>query len=282
MTDSIPTMRPIDHWRGFGSLARMAAAPLGRFVCGRLDDLRAPERYERGLVLVLPGIESESTVNHGVARGLADGGVDHAIEVFDWTTGWPGLFLYHLRAKGWHRRQVKRLVETICAYQDEHLGRPVHLVGHSGGGAMAVLALEQMPAGRSITGAILLAAAISPQHDLRTALEHVERGVWSFYSPLDLMFLAAGTLVFGTLDGKHTIAAGACGFCRPPSLDEQAAALYDAKLHEVRFEIPMACNWNLGGHLGPTNRVFAAVQLAQIIRRDVGESGSQRDDPNSA
>lgn len=260
-----PASPILECWRGLSSLAGMAAAPLGRLACGTLDNLDTPERREHGLVLVLPGIESESTVNHSLALGLADGGVRQAIELFDWTTGCSALFLWHLRGGRRHRAQAKRLAEKICAYQDEYPGRGVYLVGHSGGGAMSLLALDALPEGRTVRGTMLLAAAVSPRFDLRTALRRSERGVWNFSSPLDLFFLAAATLLLGTLDGRHVVAAGATGFVPPSDLDEAGSRLYREKLHERPFKPQMARNWNLGGHLGPMNRAFAATWLAPIL-----------------
>jgi pimeloyl-ACP methyl ester carboxylesterase len=258
-------MTTFHHWRGLTSLAAMGAAPLGRFACLPLAHLATPQRRERGLVLVLPGIEGESTVNHGVARGLADGGVDHAIEVFDWTTRWPGLFLLHLRGSGRHRAEARRIAAAISAYQDEHPDRPVHLVGHSGGAALAVLALELLPPERSIRAAVLLAAAVSPRYDLRAALARTQRGIWSFHSPLDMGFLGAATLLLGTIDGRHVVAAGAAGFRLPDERDDTARALYAEKLHQQPYRLEMARAWNLGGHMGATNRAFAAARLAPIV-----------------
>ena len=48
-----------------------------------------------GAVFVLPGIEGEGRLNHAVARGLKQGGVPYAVEIFDW--GAPGGVL------SWHR-----------------------------------------------------------------------------------------------------------------------------------------------------------------------------------
>jgi pimeloyl-ACP methyl ester carboxylesterase len=262
---TIAGMSTLQHWRGLVSLAGVAVAPLGRFVCRGLRHLATPERLERGLVLVLPGIESESTINHGIARGMAEGGVDRAIAVFDWTTGLPGLFLMHLRFARWNRAAARRLVQAICRYQDEYPGRPVHLVGHSGGGAMAVMALERLPEGRTISGAILLAAAISPRYDLRQALARTELGIWNFHSPLDLAFLGAATLLLGTIDGKHVVAAGALGFQEPREFDDEGRRLYGEKLHQQPYRLGMARAWNLGGHFGSTNRAFAAARLAPIV-----------------
>ncbi len=253
---------------GCHSILGILLHPLGRICGSLLNELRTPERLNRGLVLVLPGIEGESLLNHSIARGLADGGAPLAIEIHDWTTGVILFFLYHLR--GWRRNVVEadRLVQRILEYRRKHPGRPVHLVGHSGGAAIALLALERLPAGASVTSAVLLHVAISPGYDLSHALEHVEKGVWNFRSPLDLFFLGIGTCVLGTLDGYHKIAAGVLRFRRPTKLSSAGGRLYDEKLHDVPFTSSMVAAFNLGGHFGPVNRVFVAEHVAPLLIGD--------------
>ncbi|MBI3864486.1 MAG: hypothetical protein HY290_21600 [Planctomycetia bacterium] len=252
--------------RGCLSLAGMLLHPLGRFCGGMLSHLKTPERLDRGLVLVLPGIEGESCMNHSIARGLADGGVNAAIEIFDWTTGVILLFLYHLRGTRRNLRHADRLVRRIVDYQQSHPGRPVYLVGHSGGAAMIALALERLPADRKIACAILLQAALSPDHDLSTALEHTEVGIWNFRSPLDVFFLGVGTWVAGTLDGPHQAAAGMVGFRLPPGLNSAAHKRYETQLHEVPFHKGMCADFHFGGHLTVTSRPFVANCVAPIIQ----------------
>ena len=76
--------RPLRRFaRGCLSILGAVVHPLGRFSGPLLDNLRTAERLQRGLVLVLPGVEGESCLNHSIARGLADGGVEAAIEIFD-------------------------------------------------------------------------------------------------------------------------------------------------------------------------------------------------------
>jgi pimeloyl-ACP methyl ester carboxylesterase len=255
--------------RGCHSILGIFLHPLGRF-CGHfLKELRTPERLNRGLVLVLPGIEGESLLNHGIARGLADGGLPLAIEIHDWTTGVILFFLYHLR--GWRRNvvQADRLVQRILEYRRMYPGRPVHLVGHSGGAAMAVLALERLPAGAFVTSAVLLHTAISPGYDLSGAIEHVEQGIWNFRSVLDVFFLGIGTCVTGTLDGCRTPSAGMLKFRPPAELPPTGRKQYDEKLHDVPFTPSMVAAFNLGGHFGPVNRVFVAEHVAPLL---IGES----------
>jgi len=251
--------------RGCLSIVGVLFHPLGRFCGPLLSDLGTPERLERGLVLVLPGIEGRSFLNHSIARGLADGGVDVAIEIFDWTTGIILRFLYHLR--GWRRniRQAERLVQRIVEYQKSHPGRPVYLIGHSGGGALSVLALERLPPHASVTGAVLLNAALSPHYNLSAALAHAEHGIWNFRSIFDVFFVGIGTAVAGTVDGKYTPSAGMVGFRVPSGLDAASRELYETRLRDVPFRAAMMADFHFGGHMGPSNRVFVARQVAPLI-----------------
>ena len=252
--------------RGCQSMLGVLLHPIGRFTGALLNDLRTPERLDRGLVLVLPGIEGESCVNHSVVRGLAEGGIDCAIEVHDWTTGVILLFLYHLR--GWRRnvRQAERLVQRIVEYRHSYPGRPVYVVGHSGGGAMTVVTLERLPPETIVTGAILLEPSISPGYDLSTALARTARGIWNFYSLLDVFFEGIATSIGGTTDGRHGPAAGMIGFRIPPGLSDEGKKLYETRLHEIAFRPAMISDFHLGGHFGPTNRVFVAERIAPLLK----------------
>ena len=215
---------------------------------------------------MLPGIEGQSLLNHSIARGLADGGVDGAIEIFDWTTGIILRFLYHLR--GWRRnvRQAERLVQRIVEYQTAHPDRPVHLIGHSGGGALSVLTLERLPPETSVTGAVLLNAALSPHYDLSAALAHADHGIWNFRSIFDVFFVGIGTVVAGTVDGRHTLSAGMVGFRVPAGLDDARRELYEKRLRDVPFRAAMVADFHFGGHMGPSNRVFVARHVAPLVR----------------
>jgi pimeloyl-ACP methyl ester carboxylesterase len=253
-------------FRGCQSILGVLLHPLGRFTGALLNDLRTPERRERGLILVLPGIEGLSFVNQSIARGLADGGFEGAIEIHDWTTGVILLLLYHLR--GWKRnmRQVDRLIRRISEYRRAYPGRPVYVVGHSGGGAMTVLTLERLPPEASVTGAVLLEPSISRSYDLSTALARTSRGIWSFSSWLDFLFEGIATSIAGTTDGRYGLAAGMIGFRLPAGLSESNQKLYQTQLHEISFRPGMIADFHFGGHFGPTNRVFVAERIAPLLK----------------
>ena len=261
-----PPAPRLPRWlRGTICSVGVPVAWIGRFCGGTLKRFRTPERYARGLVIVLPGIESQSFLNHGVVWGLSDGGWAGAIEIYDWTTTCTLFFLYHLRSLRRNRRQAAIIAQRIMAYQAEHPGRPVHLIGHSGGGAVAVFALEALPAGTTVSSTILLGPALAPHYPLQSALQHVVRGIWNFWSPLDAIFCGAGTLLLGTIDGKLAASSGMIGFREPRGLNAAEQQAYRDKLQQQPYSFNMVDSFNLGGHFGCVNRVFVEKWIAPLL-----------------
>lgn len=232
--------------------------------CGGASKYVTPNRLEHGYIIILPGIEGKSYLNTGIANGLVEGGVPSAIEIYDWTAA--GLFSLpvNLRAEERNRRQGRKIASKIMHYQDQYPGRPVHLIGHSGGGGVAVFALEALPPDRQISSAILLAPALAPDYDMRRALKRTAVGIWNFYSPHDVGFLRAGTTVMGTVDGQHTSAAGAVAFALPWGLDKEDRQLY-SRLRQQPYTPKMAEVGHSGGHTGWARQSFVAAWLAPIV-----------------
>ncbi len=199
---------------GFARLTAWAAfvAPVKPRLANRLA---TADRLDCGLILILPGIEGESLLNLGIAQGLRDAGLPHAIEIFDWTRG-RLLLLNNLMNLPRNRRQADRLAERIRLYQREYPNRPIYLIGHSGGTALATFALERLGPDQPVTGVIFLASALSPDYNLSTALKKTTRGIHHFHSRYDNAYLAFGTKIFGTIDRRHSRAAGNLGFRIPP------------------------------------------------------------------
>lgn len=226
--------------------------------------LRAPERFQQGVVFVLPGIEGRSMLNRNIALGLDEAGVRSAIEVYDWTIA-PGTFVANLGSYERNRRKAQELADRIIAYRDKHPGNPVHLIGHSGGGGIAIMVLEALPPGRQIDMAILLAPAISPEYDLRTALRRTTRGILNCFSEKDISLLKLGTTVFGRIDGDRGPAAGAVGFRPPPGLSRSELALYNVRLKQVQWTRRLQDFGASGSHLGWASRDFARNYLARFV-----------------
>ncbi len=239
------------------------------FVCAGChvpQRVHASKRYPHGMVLVLPGIEGCSVWNRNIALGLDEGGVASAIEVYDWTTGLPGNFVFNLANLERNRRQAGKVAQRIVNYRQRYPGSPVYLIGHSAGGGIAVLTLEALPAGRQIDQAILLAPALSPDYNLSTALRRTRYGIVNFYSTRDVSFLRVGTSLFGPIDRNFGVSAGAVGFNLPDGLSEFERALYVNRLRQVRWSPRMKEVGASGSHVGWASRKFAGEYLAPLIK----------------
>lgn len=225
-------------------------------------------RLDKGLVVVLTGIEGRSQFNEGICRGLEAGGVDWAIELHDWTADvplkqvLPPVALYNQRAEARNRRQAEKLAARVLRYQQAYPGRSVVLVGQSGGAALAAWTAENMPHDRRIDGVIMLAPSLSPTYALDQALEGTQRGIVNFYSKRDLLFLALGTTMAGTMDGEHTQSAGRVGFEIPTAGGKPPA--YD-RLFQIAWSEKMADTGNYGIHLSSGGERFVAAYVAPLV-----------------
>lgn len=241
----------------------LLVSAVGLFVTGCLQPYVNNERLDRGLVIVLSGIEGRSMQTLAICEGLDRGGVDSAIEIFDWTS-W-GSPLESLQNRSRNRRQAGLVAARISEYQDKYPGRPTYVVGQSGGGGLAVWVAEAMPRGRQLDGVILLAPAISPEYPLLAALLATRRGIVNFYSQGDWVVLGLGTSMYGTIDGKMTNSAGMMGFSR-----SAAAGLPSGgpKLIQVAWSEEMIGQGHLGGHMTSGSRAFVTKSVAPFIVGD--------------
>jgi pimeloyl-ACP methyl ester carboxylesterase len=209
----------------------LGAALLGLAAgCNGNDDYLTPERLGNGLVIILPGIEGESEFNHDIRKGLVRAGVSRAMPIHAWGRPIPlaGVLINQVDFLG-NRLSGGTVARMITAYQDSHPGQPVHVIGHSGGGGVAVFAAEALPEGRQVDGLILLSASISSAYDLTKAAAHCRKGIVNFYNPEDTGLLGVGTIVMGTVDGTHGPSAGLIGF-------DKATARGNEKVFQVRVD----------------------------------------------
>ena len=230
--------------------------------CGADRAFVTEERLDRGLVLVLSGIEGRSFSNWWICRGLSEGGVDYAIERKPWTM--LGLLtpLHNLRSEQRNRRKAAEIAAYIVEYQDDRPDRPVFLVAQSGGTAIAAWIVEALPPDRQIEGIVMLASALSPVYPLEKALGRCRRGIVSFYSRWDFVTCGLGTTVFGTSDGRHRPSAACLGFDTPDAATRDGPY---RKLFQVPWQPWMARKWNLGGHLTSAARPFIAACVAPLL-----------------
>lgn len=215
-----------------------------------------PDRLNRGLVVVLTGIEGRSVLNESIADGLDAGGVSWAIEIKDWTNRW-GMFM-SLRDEERNREMAAEIAERIYRYQLAYPERPVMLVGHSGGGGMAIYTAEKL-VGSNIQGVLLLNAAISKDYRLMRALRRSDCGIVNYYSPLD-MVVRLGTLVAGTMDSRYSESAGSVGFEVPTTLPPE----YDS-LYQIGWSQEMIESFYIGNHLTSSSADYIEKYVAPLV-----------------
>lgn len=212
-------------------------------------------RKENGLVIILPGIEGESEFNHNIRRGLSAAGCFRAMPIYNWGVPIPGigLLVNQTNVIG-NRIAGANIAKMIEKYQDSYPGRPVYIIGHSGGGGVAVFAAEGMSEGRQLDGLVLLSASISASYDLAKALNNCKNGIVNFYNPADTGLLGVGTAVAGNVDGGHGPSAGLNGFKKSWP-----------KLHQVALSRAMTSATGGGAHDAATRPGFVARHVAPWV-----------------
>jgi hypothetical protein len=177
------------------------------------------ERADKGLVVILPGIDGETKGPHDVRDGLYNAGIPYAIVIYRWGASVPGLgMLVNQTDVTRNHRQAEEIASQIAVYQQRHPGCPIFIIGHSAGGGIAVFTLESLgriPGVQPIDGAFLLSSSLSANYDLTSALGMTRMGIVNVSNSDDTALLGAGTRTFGNVDGGHGDSAGRTGFSRP-------------------------------------------------------------------
>ena len=198
-------------------------------------------------------------IDRALVDGLIAGGVAREAITFDWIgqrRGLPALTEYDE-----NKRQAVRLSKRLANAYHADPRRRMTLTAHSGGTAVAVWALEDLPADVKIDYLVLIASALSPDYDLSTALAHVRCRAIAFNSPHDNIVLGNGTQVFGTMDRVYGPAAGYVGFRPPP---ESKSNAYD-QLLQLSYDPAWQAQGNYGDHIGVMTRPFAESMLAPML-----------------
>ena len=244
-----------------GLCAAMALPFIG---CNSNSDFVTDDRLANGLVIILPGIEGESELNQNIRRGLIAGGVHRALPIHSWGRPIPlaGVLINQVDFLG-NRLAGIGVADLIINYQDSHPGKPVHVVGHSGGGGVAVFTAEALPKDRKINGLILLSASISSAYDLTKAASRCTRGIVSFYNPDDAGLLGIGTTVLGTIDGTHGPSAGLMGF-------DKAGEKGHENVYEVRLS---GMDSGSDPHASTTHVGFVSMNVAPWVLADEWPAG---------
>ena len=219
----------------------------------------APAFGHDATLLYVPGIGGLGTSDAECARGIRSGGYDGKIQTYNWSAN-RGL-LAALWDHAGQRAVARRIAEQICEVRKTLPASPIVLVAHSAGAGIVVQALEDLPAGQQLDGIVLLAPALSREHDLTPALRHVRGRADVFCSDRDTMALAIGTSLFGNVDGVPGEAAGHAGFIRPAS----ASTAEYLKLHTHGVSPERRFLGDDGGHNGSLRFGVAAVIIAPLL-----------------
>jgi pimeloyl-ACP methyl ester carboxylesterase len=241
--------------------------------CGGSHSFVTQERLEAGLVVSLDGVGGYNWGPKWLRAGLDEAGIAAAIVIYDWSKGPKGMFVADLVDEARNHAAAKDLAQMVETYTSAMPNRPVTLIGHSGGTAIVVWALENLPEGIQVERAILMAPALAPDYDLSKALRHVRSRLYVMYSYADVPLMAAGTAVFGTMDRQHSVSAGLVGFKMPANVEPAERAQY-LKVRQIPWTISLIKTGHLGGHMGWTSTRFARDFLAPILtgKTDPGES----------
>ena len=247
-------------WRAWVAVCLLAAATLG---CDERVVINA-DGADRGLVILLPGIDGRSGYSEEACRALCRDGRAISVELRDWTSPLGAFFNQTAIAR--NHEVARTIAERIADYHREYPARPVYLIGHSGGTAMAVWTAESLPGGEQVEGIILLASSLSPGYDLTGALARSRGGIVSFYSPQDIAVLGAGTTLLGTMDGRHSESAGKAGF------ESRGLGGYE-KLFQVPWEPSMVAAGHGGDHFGCMATRFIRTYVAPLVRSAEWDAG---------
>ncbi len=224
---------------------------------------RAAE-IEPGLVIIVEGIGGLDVIGKSADAVFNKVGLPHEVHHFNWTHG-TGHFFRDLQDTQHVLKKADELAAFIKDYRARHPGRPIYVIGKSGGTGLVLFALQQLPA-NSVDRVILLSAAVSPTFDLRPALRATRREIVSFHSRNDRIWLGWGTTNFGTVDRYYGNSAGLTGFTVPEQLNEQDRQLY-VRLIQVPFTDRMLREGtSTGGHHSTSMPAFLGAEVLPWLR----------------
>ncbi len=212
-----------------------------------------------GVVFVVGGIGGADPLGVSAQLALPLAGVPHEIREYRWTHG-LGRLVKDLQDRPWLLAHASELADQVAAYQAQHPGQPIYLVGHSAGAALVLATAAQLPP-NSVERIILLAAAVASDYDLRDALRATRTDIVSFYSDMDRLWLGAGTTWFGNADRCYGPSAGRVGFALPAGLDEAGRQRYQ-RLVQIPWRPALLWEANAGSHHGCVRPDFLARYVA--------------------
>lgn len=189
------------------------------------------------------------------AAGFRRAGFAGEFRYWKWHEAWRAwLILPVIAAKKMLERRSSELADFIMESRRANPDRPIHLIGYSCGGYVAVRALELLPAGVRVDSLTLLAAAFSPWRDLRPASQAVVGSIIISSSAVDVV-VGLGTIISGTADRVHSPSIGMLGY-RGPACE---------KIIHLRWRPGMITLGHYGSHFSAAAERFVATKIAPKI-----------------
>jgi len=242
-------------------LAAAAAIAVG---CDDNAEFLTEDRLSEGMVVILPGVEGASGLNKDIRDGLLAAGIPHALPIRNWGRPVPllGVVINQVDFLG-NRLAAHGIARYVMDYKEKYPGKPVYIVGHSGGGGIAIFVAEYLDEDKKVDGVIVLSGSVTSAYNLQKALSRTRNGIVNFYNRSDSALLAVGTTVLGNVDGTHGPAAGLIGFDEPRDNDKDYKKLAYTKLYQVEITGDMM----LGGdsHTAVTQPAFVATFVAPWV-----------------
>jgi pimeloyl-ACP methyl ester carboxylesterase len=212
-----------------------------------------------GTLIFVVGWDGPVRRDREMLKALREAGCPMEMETFDWTDGYKGMMAFWLAQLS--ERPAARLCDYIQAVREQHPGQPIFVIADSSGCAVALKALEELPAVCTVKTVILTSAAVEPRYDLGPALRHVDGQLISFNSERDFLVLWLGSTIFGTVDGHHSPGAGRVGFVVRP--DE----IGYSKLRQIPYDSAWKSEFgNAGGHGQALVPRFAKAMIAPLLK----------------
>lgn len=163
-----------------------------------------------GTVLLLPGISNVTAELEPFAKMVREDRPELAVSVRRW--GRPLRPFRNLFSEKANREHAAAVAAEIAEYKRAHPDQVVYVLGYSGGGAMAAFIAEALPEDIQVDRLILMAPAISKSYPFVERVMPKVREFVAVYTSRRDAIVAAGTMVFGTMDRKAEVSAGSKGF----------------------------------------------------------------------
>ncbi len=220
-------------------------------------DYTQPSQLEQGIVYILPGIQGIDSHYANIRKGLTGAGIHCAIKIHAWGSQLPIVNLsINETDVAANRDWGRKIAAEIIEYQQQYPGRPIFLIGQSGGAGVSVFTAEALVdlGGDPINGLILLDASLSADYDLSKAMSICHQGIVNFYNEQDVAMLQFGTGLMGNVDGGHGASAGCVGISGS-----------FPRLFQVQVTGDMADDYATNPHFADCSQGFASLYIAPWI-----------------